>query len=236
MGATIMAPKIGEEEARFWDLLVKGIGGLIAIVTVWITLWTGLGTLQRQGDQLKLQQEQIAIQQKQLAVQQSQFETTSKEQVKALEEEYHRRFWEKKLEVYIQLCHAAGILALTDPKSDEYQQAQHQLMMIYSGELQLLASPDVRTALGNFLDALSSTSIIKSRDLTSEIPTVKDMVHRGIRVVVMDHHRSVADLALACRQDSGREFHLTDQEVTRYKAGVESLRKSWDAFDQAIKK
>jgi len=217
-----MAPNIGEGEARFWDLLVKGIAAGIAIGTVVV----GCRTLQRQGDQLK-------IQQKQLAVQQSQFETTSKEQAKALEEEYHRRFWEKKLEVYIQLCHAAGILAQTEPKSDEYQQGQHQLMMIYSGELQLLASPDVTTALGNFLDALSSTSIIKSRDLTSEMqqmPAIRDLLKKGEKVVIMDLQRAVADLALACRQDSGREFHLTDQEVTRYKAGVESLIKNWEKW------
>ena len=212
-----MVPKIGEGEARFWDLLVKVIASGIAIGTVVV----GCRTLQRQGDQLK-------IQQKQLAVQQSQFETTSKEQVKASEEEYHRRFWEKKLEVYIQLCRAAGILAQTDPKSDEYQQAQHQLAMIYSGELQLLASPDVATALGNFLHALSSASIIKSRDLTSEMPAILDRVKKGEKVAVMDLHRTVTDLALACRQDSGSEFHLTDQEVTKYKTGVEILRKAWE--------
>jgi hypothetical protein len=216
MDATIMAPKIGEEEARFWDLLVKVIGGVIAIGTVVV----GFKTLQRQGDQLK-------IQQKQLAVQQGQFETTSKEQVKALEEEYHRRFWEKKLEVDIQLCHAAGILALTDPESDEYKQAEHQLTLIYSGELQLLASSDVKTALGNFLNALSSTSRIKSGDLTPEM--LADMVKKGAKVIVMDDLRlSVADLALACRQDSGSEFHLTDQQVTKHKADAASLIDLWE--------
>ena len=92
-----MAPKIGEGEARFWDLLVKVIASGIAIGTVVV----GCRTLQRQGDQLK-------IQQKQLAVQQSQFETTSKEQAKALEEEYHRRFWEKKLEVLYPIVSCNG--------------------------------------------------------------------------------------------------------------------------------
>jgi hypothetical protein len=222
-----MVPTIGEGEARFLDVLVKVVAAGIAIGTVWV----GFQTLQRQGDQLKLQQEQIAILQKQLAVQQSQFETTSKEQVKALEEEYHRRFWEKKLEVYIQLCHAAGILALTDPKSDEYLQAQHQLTMIYNGELQLLASPDVKTALGNFLEALSSASIIKLRDPKLEVPTVEDMVKEGKKkLIIMDLHMSVAELALACRQDSGSEFHLTDQEVTKYKAGVEDFFKNWEKW------
>jgi hypothetical protein len=210
MDAAIMAPKIGEEEARFWDLLVKAIGGVIAIGTVWM----GFATLRRQGDQLKIQQ--------------NQFEATSKEQVKALEEEYHRRFWEKKLEVYIQLCHAAGILALTGPESDEYQQAQHQLTMIYSGELQLLASSEVKTALGNFLDALSSTSILKSRDLNSEMPTIEDRVKKGEQVKLLDLHFAVANLALACRQDSGSEFHLNDQQVKKYKADIEGLGNTFE--------
>jgi hypothetical protein len=39
----------------------------------------------------------------------------------------------------------------------------------------------------------------------------------------VDRHLAVAYLALACRQDSGSEFHLNDQEVKKYKADVESL-------------
>src|SRR5258708_18968320 len=104
-------------------------------------------------------------------------------------------------------------------------------MMIYSGELQLLASPDVTTALGNFLHALSSTSIIKSRDLASEMqqmPAIRDLMKKGEKVEIMDLQWSVADLALACRQDSGSEFHLSDQEVTKYKAGVTSLSDAWE--------
>jgi hypothetical protein len=206
-----MAPKIGEDEARFWDLMLKAIGGAIALITVAV----GCQTLRRQGDQLK-------IQQKQLSNQQSQFETTSKEQVKALEEEYHRRFWEKKLEVYIQLCHTAGVLELADPKSDEYQQALHQLRMIYGGELQLLASSNVKTALGNFLNALLSTNP------TPGMAELADRVKKGERIIIMDLRRAVANLALECRQDSGSEFHLNDQEVTKYKADAEYLMDNWE--------
>src|SRR5258707_1332725 len=93
-------PKIGEEEARFWDLLVKGIGVSFAIGTV----VAGFKTLQRQGQQLKIQQEQLAVQQRQ-------FEATRTDQIQALEEEYHRRFWEKKLDFYVRLCKAAASLA-----------------------------------------------------------------------------------------------------------------------------
>ena len=79
-----MVPKIGEGEARFWDLLVKGFVGLIAAFTV----WSGFQTLGRQGDQMKIQQQQLEAQQRQ-------FEASQREQTQALEEEYHRPFWEK---------------------------------------------------------------------------------------------------------------------------------------------
>jgi hypothetical protein len=42
----------------------------------------------------------------------NQFEAARKEQAKALEEEYHRRFWEKKFDVYMRLCCAAASLDL----------------------------------------------------------------------------------------------------------------------------
>jgi hypothetical protein len=89
-----MVPKIDEDHARFWDLLLKGFGIVAAIITLVI----GFRTIKGQGNQLKFQQQQ-------LSEQQSQFEASYKEQIKALEEEYHRRFWEKKLEAYLQLCH-----------------------------------------------------------------------------------------------------------------------------------
>ena len=48
-------PKVGEEQARFWDIWIKIIGGLIAIGTLII----GFNTLSRQGDQLQIQQKQF---------------------------------------------------------------------------------------------------------------------------------------------------------------------------------
>jgi len=50
-----MVPKIGESEARFWDLLLKAAGGIGAIITIVF----GLNTLKQQGEQLKLQQNQM---------------------------------------------------------------------------------------------------------------------------------------------------------------------------------
>ena len=43
----------------------------------------------------------------------------------------------------------------------------------------------------------------------------------------MDLHFAVANLALACRQDSGSEFHLNDQQVKKYKADIEGLTDAW---------
>ena len=92
-----MAPKIGEEGWRFWDLIVKA-GGVIAAV---FTIWTGIRALDRQADQLEIQQEQLKLQQDQITSQQS-------EQSKAREEEYHRRFWERKLDRYLRQVVPSG--------------------------------------------------------------------------------------------------------------------------------
>ena len=78
-----------------------------------------------------------------------------------MEEEYHRRFWEKKLDVYMRLCHAASSLALAQPKSDEYKQANHELMLIYGGEFQVVASPEVKKAFGAFLSTVFFTPYSK---------------------------------------------------------------------------
>ena len=48
-------PKVGEEQARFWDIWIKIGGGVIAIGTLII----GFNTLSRQGDQLQIQQKQF---------------------------------------------------------------------------------------------------------------------------------------------------------------------------------
>jgi hypothetical protein len=146
-----MVTKVGEEEARFWDIWIKIVGGVVAIAT----LVVGCNTLSRQGDQLKAQQEQ--------------YEATRNEQVKAMEEEYHRRFWEKKLDVYMRLCHAASSLALAQPKSDEYKQANHELMLIYGGEFQVVASPEVKKAFGEFLSTVLSTP---SSEAIKDLPQV----------------------------------------------------------------
>jgi hypothetical protein len=186
-----MLPEVGEGQARFWDIWIKIIAGLIAIGT----LIVGFNTLNRQGDQLQIQQQQ------QLKAQQQQFEATRKEQVKAMEEEYHRRFWDKKFDVYMRLCQAASSLTLAQSESDEYKQANHALMLIYGGEFQVVASPEVKKAFGEFLSVVSLNE--------AKPPPIK----RGLVAWAPDLHRSLAGLALVCRQDSGSEFHLSDEQV-----------------------
>jgi hypothetical protein len=123
--------------------VVKGIGVSFAIGTV----VAGFKTLQRQGEQLKIQQEQLAVQQRQ-------FEATRRDQIQALEEEYHRRFWEKKLDFYVRLCQAAASLATASKRSDDFSQKRQELTAMSVGELQVVASPEVNTALGNVLRAI----------------------------------------------------------------------------------
>ena len=146
-------PKIGEEEARFWDLLVKVIGGVFAIGTVAM----GFKTLQRQGDQLKIQQQQLEAQQRQ-------FEATRRDQIQALQEEYHRRFWEKKLDFYVRLCQAAAALATAPKRSDDFSQKRQELTAMSVGELQVVASPEMNTALGNVLRAVGPYQAGKVRN------------------------------------------------------------------------
>jgi hypothetical protein len=196
------------------DLLLKGFGIVAAIITLVI----GFRTIKGQGDQLKFQQQQ-------LSEQQSQFETSYKEQIKALEEEYHRRFWEKKLEAYLQLCHVTGILTMVDADSDEYKQARQQFMMIYNGELQVLASPEVKSAFTDFLKALPDKAKFQIHLLPStSTPAnpIAEMVERWFAL-----YKAQANLALACRQDSGSEFHLNDQQVQKYKTNAEDSAQIW---------
>jgi hypothetical protein len=95
--------------------------------------------------------------------------------------EYQRRFWELKFDVYLRLCKAAGILAFVPPGSDEYATAYKDLMTIGTGEFQLVASPDVSSALNTFVDHLQTGNSDQIRTLKSAAQT----------------------LALACRQDTG---------------------------------
>jgi hypothetical protein len=127
-----MTLKIGEEEARFWDLLIKAIAGVFAIFTV----WSGFQALSTQQQQLKTQQDQ--------------FEKTS-------QEEYHRKFWEKKLDAYIRLCNSAALLSFSNTNSPEFERAKHDVLMIYSGELHVLASPQVKQAFVDFLKVLADS-------------------------------------------------------------------------------
>ena len=53
---------------------------------------------------------------------------------------------------------------------------------------------------------------------------------QGERVVWMDLHNAVADLALQCRQDSGREFRLSEPEVKKFKEDDAKLSEMWEKW------
>jgi hypothetical protein len=104
--------------------------------------------------------------------------------------ESHQRFWETKFDIYLRVCKAAGILAALRSDSDAYAIAENDLISIYSGEFQFIASPEVSAALTAFVDHLQAGSADHLGALKSE----------------------AQKLALVCRQDTGAEFHLTSEE------------------------
>jgi hypothetical protein len=189
-------PKIDEAEARSLDLLVKAVASLIAVGT----LVTGCQTLVRQGEQMKIQQHQ-------LDVQQGQFEATQKERFQALEEEYHRRFWEKKLDLYTQLLKDAAALAIAAHGND-YDEKVHVLIATSVGELQVVASPNVDKALGDVLRVIAS-------------------FHAG-KVGSAEAYAALSKLAIACRQDSVREFQLDPKQQEEFEQNSQIMGKLWE--------
>jgi hypothetical protein len=104
--------------------------------------------------------------------------------VKPISIESHERLRETKFDIYLRLCRAAGLLAVLRPDSDEYAIAHKDLITIYTGEFQFVASPDVSSALTAFVDHLQIRNADQLGALKSE----------------------VQKLALACRRDAGTEF------------------------------
>jgi hypothetical protein len=51
---------------------------------------------------------------------------------------------------------------------------------------------------------------------------IAEMVERWFAL-----YKAQANLALACRQDSGSEFHLNDQQVQKYKTNAEDSAQIW---------
>jgi hypothetical protein len=97
--------------------------------------------------------------------------------------ENHQRLWETKFDIYLRVCKAAGILAVSRSDTDAFAIAEKDLVAIYSGEFNLIASPDASAALATFVDHLHTRSADHLGPLKSE----------------------AQKLALACRQDTGAQ-------------------------------
>ena len=95
--------------------------------------------------------------------------------------EFNSKVRETKFDIYLHLCRAAGILAVSRPDSDAYAIAKKDLIAIYTGEFQLVASPDVSSAFAMFVDHLESGN-------TEQLGALKSEAQK---------------LALICRQDTG---------------------------------
>jgi hypothetical protein len=127
-------PELGEGEARFWDIATKVIGGLAAIATLCI----GFYTLYDQGKTTRTQQQQFAasINEQYAALKQSHLE-----EMKKLEEEYHRRFWKKRLDLYNEASDAVSTVASLqlfpgkDFRQEEYAKALRRFYQLYYGPL-----------------------------------------------------------------------------------------------------
>jgi hypothetical protein len=169
-----MAFKLSEDESRFWDMVAKVVGGIAAVVTLII----GFMTLYGQGENLKTQQAEFELsikqQQESLKTQQAEFEKSIKQQDKALNksheeeiqklgEEYHRRFWEKRVDLYAEASNAASMIASLqlfpgkDFRQDEYSQALRRFYQLYYGELCLVESEEVETAMITFKNTLEAS-------------------------------------------------------------------------------
>jgi hypothetical protein len=143
-------PELSEGEARYWDIATKIIGGVVAIITLGI----GFKTLWDQGETTRTQQEHFATA---IKAQYDGLNLAREEEAKKLEEEYHRRFWEKRLELYSEATDAVSKIAslqLFVPSnqfpSDEYIKAFRRFYQLYYGPLCIVESDKVANAMINF--------------------------------------------------------------------------------------
>lgn len=128
--------------------------------------------------------------------------------IRAVEEEYHRRFWEKKLDFYVRLCRSATTLASAAPDSDDFKEKLRDLTAFSVGELQVVASPEVNTALADVLRVILSS-------------------HAG-SAGGADVKRELCRLAIACRQDSIREFQLDPKQQEEFELNAKIMAQLWD--------
>jgi hypothetical protein len=105
------------------------------------------------------------------------------------------------------------VLATSDPKSSEYEQAHHELMTIYNGEFQIVASPSVSAEMTKFVANLAD----RNTRLSDKLSLFADL-------------RSARELALACRQDSGAEFKLEGKDLQEFRNSVDEFAKNWEKW------
>ena len=183
-------PQLSEGEARFWDVATKVIGGVVAIVT----LCFGFYTLYEQGKATRAQQQQFAdtIKEQYAAIEQSR-----QEEIKKLEEEYRRRFWEKRLDLYSEASDVVSRVASLqlfpgkDFPQEEYSKALRRFYQLYYGPLCIVESEEVEKAMIDFKKALEANP-----RPTPEIAYVQSLLDASL------------DLAYACSNDGKRDWDV----------------------------
>jgi hypothetical protein len=113
-------------------------------------------------------------------------------QQNALREEYNRRFWERKLDCYINLCRAAAVVATSNPKDNNFKPRKVEVVEMAIGELQVLSSVDVDSRFRDFLETLDMHE--------QNIPTTPQVYGALFR------------LASACTQDSAKQAPLDPRQ------------------------
>jgi hypothetical protein len=152
-------PELNEGAARFWDVLTKVVGGVVAILTLFI----GFRTLYDQGETTR----------KQLTEQYEALKQAHTELQTKLEEEYHRRFWEKRLDLYSEASNAASSIATLklfpgkDFPQDDYVKALRRFYELYYGALCIVESKEVETAMIGFKNALEANHTPESDYVSS---------------------------------------------------------------------
>jgi hypothetical protein len=146
-------PYISEDDARFWDLLIRGagifatIGGFVAAIL----------TLNNQHAQLVQQQKQLSEQ--------------IKKDTEDRLEQYKRSFWQKQLELYAEASRVTSLLATGNPTGADWITARARFEQLYWGELSIVESPEVEQKMIEFRGKLKDFENLPEFEALRQIPS-----------------------------------------------------------------
>lgn len=126
-----------EDSHRWWDVVTKVAGVLVTLVGAAVAI----GTYAAQQQLTRAQNDKDA------AAARAQAEKDKLER----DEQYKRRIWERRLEIYLQACQSATALAtLAKPDDDQYVKSRLRFEQLYHGEMCVVESTEVAARMINF--------------------------------------------------------------------------------------